>query len=215
VAFVRHRRARHYILHVEDDGSVRVTIPRGGSRAEAARFVRQKAEWIERERYRRALRAAAFGAWRAGDRVLFRGEETPLVADPAAGFVTLGPERIPLPAGSTGDLRPLVTAFLRRVAERELPARLRELAETAGHVVPHVSVRNQRSRWGSCSPSGRISLNWRLIQLPPAVRDYVLLHEVTHLREANHSSRFWRHLQALCPRHREARAWLRATSLLT
>jgi predicted metal-dependent hydrolase len=75
--------------------------------------------------------------------------------------------------------------------------------------VPRVSIRNQRSRWGACSPTGTITLNWRLIQVPPDVRDYVIIHELMHRRELNHSRRFWRLVAAACPRHVEARQWLR------
>ncbi len=165
VTYVRHRRARHYILRLADDGSLRVTIPRGGSRKDAERFARGKAGWIEREQYRREM---------------------------ARGSV-----------GSRWD------ASLRPQAERELPARLLELAAQHGYHVAGVTVRSQRSRWGSCSPAGRISLNWRLAQVPPQVRDYVLLHELTHLAVSNHSPRFWKALEAVCPWHLEARAWLR------
>jgi len=148
VTYVRERRARHYILRVEDDGRLRVTIPRGGSRKDAERFARGKAGWIEREQYRREMVRGSVGSrWDAG---------------------------------------------LRPQAERELPARLMELAARHGYHVAGVTVRNQRSRWGSCSPAGRISLNWRLAQVPPEVRDYVLLHELTHLAVGNHSPRFWK-----------------------
>ena len=109
---------------------------------------------------------------------------------------------------------PEVEAHLRELAARQLPARLLELARAHGLAVAGVSVRNQRTRWGSCSPSGRISLNWRLIQVPPAVSDYVLFHELTHLRHLNHSARFWRELARLCPHHAEARRWLRSSKLL-
>ena len=165
VTYVRQRRARHYILRLADDLSLRVTIPRGGSRSDAERFARQKAAWIDREQYRRSvLLGTANSKWDPG---------------------------------------------LRGLAERELPARLMELAAQHGFRVAGITVRNQRSRWGSCSPSGRISLNWRLAQVPPSVRDYVLLHELTHLAVSNHSPKFWTTLEALCPWHREARAWLR------
>jgi predicted metal-dependent hydrolase len=210
VTYVRHRRARHYVLRLEDDGSLRVTIPRGGSRKDAERFARHKAGWVERERYRRALARGSTGGWRDGSRILLRGEELPLQVDRQGGATRLGDEVIPLPADGFGDLRRVVCDRLRRLAERELPIRVMELAAAAGCRVTGVTVRDQRSRWGSCSPSGRISLNWRLIQVPPSVRDYVLLHELTHLAEANHSVRFWSMLEAVCPWHREARAWLKA-----
>jgi predicted metal-dependent hydrolase len=92
--------------------------------------------------------------------------------------------------------------------------RLRELAAQHGFTVKAVTVRAQRTRWGSCSPTGRISLNWRLLQLPPSVSDYVLLHELAHLTHLNHSARFWREVERICPWHREARAWLRGNARL-
>jgi predicted metal-dependent hydrolase len=107
-----------------------------------------------------------------------------------------------------------VESALRRQAARELPQRLAELARLHGFTITAVSIRNQRTRWGSCSPTGRISLNWRLVQVPPEVCDYVLLHELTHLRHLNHSARFWRELARVCPGHAEARRWLRASKLL-
>jgi predicted metal-dependent hydrolase len=209
VTYVRHRRARHYVLRVEDDGSLRVTIPRGGSRKDAERFARHKADWIDRERYRRAMARANPGGWRDGSVVLLRGEALSLRFDAQSGVVWLGDDAVPLAAGGKETVHDLVTERLRRLAERELPSRLSELAASHGHHVSRITVRDQRSRWGSCSPAGRISLNWRLIQVPPSVRDYVLLHELTHLVESNHSSRFWKTLEEVCPWHREARQWLR------
>jgi len=72
-----------------------------------------------------------------------------------------------------------------------------------------VSVRNQRSRWGSCSRHGTISLNWRLVQTPTFVRDYIILHELAHLKEMNHSKRFWREVARLCPDFGRAERWLK------
>lgn len=209
ITYVRHRRARHYVLRLEDDGSLRVTIPRGGSRKDAERFAKNKTGWIERERYRRVIARGGTGGWNDGTRILLRGAETVLRVDREAGAARLGDEEIRLPADGAYDLKGIVSERLRRLAERELPARLMELAVAAGHHIARVTVRDQKSRWGSCSPTGRISLNWRLIQVPASVRDYVLLHELTHLAEANHSARFWSKLEEVCPWHREARAWLK------
>jgi predicted metal-dependent hydrolase len=103
-----------------------------------------------------------------------------------------------------------VETHLRAIASRELPARLAALAEAASLHVVKIGVRSQRTRWGSCSTRGVIMLNWRLIQLPPWVRDYVLFHELAHLRQPNHSRRFWREVERLCPDWRTAERWLRA-----
>ena len=98
---------------------------------------------------------------------------------------------------------------MRKVAEVDLPERLAALALRHGFEVQAVSVRSQRSRWGSCSATGRISLNWRLIQFPDSVVEYVLLHELAHLRHMNHSRQFWSEVARLCPDYRTARQWLR------
>ena len=93
-------------------------------------------------------------------------------------------------------------------AKRELPPQLLSLAEQHGITVARVSIRNQRSRWGACSARGSITLNWRLVLVPDFVREYVMIHELMHRRELNHSKRFWGHVRAACPRYREARQWL-------
>jgi len=217
VEFVRHRRARHYILRLRDDGGVRVTVPRGGSRADAERFLHQRREWIASERHRQALRAVGRDTpWHTGTTLPLRGVDAALeVARHGEQLrVTFADQLLTVPATDAMQLRPHVEGHLRKVAAVELRARLSELAGLHGFTVAGVSIRNQRARWGSCSPSGRISLNWRLIQLPPGVCDYVLLHELTHLRHLNHSARFWRELERLCPHHAEARRWLRSAKLL-
>jgi predicted metal-dependent hydrolase len=76
--------------------------------------------------------------------------------------------------------------------------------------VARVTIRDQRSRWGSCSPKGHIALNYRLLLMPSDVREYILIHELMHLKQANHSRRFWRLVEAACPRFRDAERWLRA-----
>ena len=162
--FVRHRRARRYILRVLDDGGLRITLPRWGSKREALRFVEASERWIADQRARRQGR----------------------------------PARASLDA-----------ADARRRAAGELPAQLRLLAAAHGIEVHRISIRNQRSRWGSCSRRGSISLNWRLVLVPDFVREYVMLHELMHRRELNHSPRFWRLVAGVCPRLVEARRWLR------
>jgi predicted metal-dependent hydrolase len=98
---------------------------------------------------------------------------------------------------------------LRARAKFELPARLLELAAENKLRVARVSVRNQRWRWGSCAPNGHICLNWRLVQMPPEIRDYVMIHELMHLKRMDHSSRFWRLVAQACPTYQNARKWLR------
>lgn len=170
IVFVRHRRARRYILRVLDDGRLRVTLPRRGVKREALAFVAANRAWVLDQRARRQRRREA-----------------------------------PRPARR---LRPYVERWWRARAERELPIRLRQLAAAHDVDVTRVTVRDQRSRWGACSARGSITLNWRLVQTPAFVCEYVMLHELMHRRELNHSRRFWRLVAACCPRYLEAREWL-------
>jgi predicted metal-dependent hydrolase len=107
------------------------------------------------------------------------------------------------------DLRPAIEKHLRELATRELSLRVAELASRHGFTVNRLMVRNQRTRWGSCSRRGTVSLNWRLIQTPDFVRDYIALHELAHLRHMNHSRRFWQEVERLCPDYRIAERWLK------
>ncbi len=104
---------------------------------------------------------------------------------------------------------PLPVAEVRAAAAAELPPRCLALAAQTGHTVTRVSIRNQRSRWGSCSSRGTIALNWRLVLMPAFVSDYIILHELMHLRHPNHSRAFWREVAIVCPEWREAEAWLK------
>lgn len=173
VVLARHPRAKRYVIRVGDDGTVRVTIPRWGSKREAIAFAEQERPWIEKQRRR-----------------LRDGRE--------------GRER---QEGLEGR-----HCWLAR-AKRELPARLLELALEHGLRVSKVSIRNQKWRWGSCSRDGHICLNWRLVRLPEAVRDYVLIHELMHLRRMDHSPKFWALVARACPDYQALRRQLRASRL--
>lgn len=111
--------------------------------------------------------------------------------------------------GEPAFLNRRVTDFLKAEARRQLAARARLKAAALGAKVTGVSVRDTRSRWGSCSASGRLSFCWRLILAPDAVFDYVVAHEVAHLKEMNHSPRFWELCASLTPAVEGPREWLR------
>ena len=169
IVCVRHPRARRYVIRVADDGTVRVTVPRWGSKREAEAFAGQQRAWIEKQ-------------WRRAEQERSRPRRAPLA--------------------------PEVERELRARAKQVLPPRLLELAALQGLTVTCVSIRNQRWRWGSCSRRGHICLNWRLAQMPDEVRDYILIHELMHLKRMDHSPKFWKLVEAACPDYKAARAWL-------
>ena len=214
LVFVRSGRARSYRLTLRKDGVAVATIPVRGNETEARAFVLQHRDWLDRARARHARRPRPAEIWTVGTTVLWRGELTGIReagGDPPTVCLAADVFRVPSLAG---DLRPVLEKQFTRRARIELPARAWELAAETGAAMKQVSVRNQRSRWGSCSPGGTISLNWRLIQAPEAVRDYIIYHELAHLWEMNHSDRFWARVAQVCPGWREAEHWLKRSGSL-
>ncbi|MPZ16375.1 MAG: DUF45 domain-containing protein [Luteitalea sp.] len=209
IVLVRNRRARRYILRVDPDGTARVTIPRWGSKREALQFAERHAAWIAHERRACLERASANRVSPAGGYVLLHGVRVPVACRSCDTGIHVRLGVVELEVAGDTELSEAVRRGLRALALAELPDRLQELAAVHGLSVERVSIRDQRTRWGSCGANGHITLNWRLIQMPPFVRDYVLLHELMHLIEPNHSRRFWRHVASACPSLHEARAWLR------
>jgi predicted metal-dependent hydrolase len=184
-------------------------VPRGGSVAEACRFAERHVDWVARQLDHQASRFR-HRDWRVGSKLLFRGESVCIenLAERPSSHIRFGDEILEV-SDPGGDLRPALENHLRLLAGRELPPRVLELAALHQLPVRRVTVRNQRSRWGSCSRRGTISLNWRLVQTPVFVRDYLILHELAHLRQMNHSSRFWEEVERLCPGFVEAEKWLK------
>jgi len=198
------------VLRLSPEGKARVTIPPRGSVHEGRDFAQRHAGWLENQLRRREANQAMEKQWRIGRPILFRGERVALQVEVHEGRQSLrfGEVRLAVKVW-TDDWRQFIEAHLRRLAAAELAARTLELAGVHEFIVNRVTVRNQRSRWGSCSRRGTISLNWRLIQAPGFVSDYLILHELAHLKEMNHSRRFWREVERLCPGFAEAEKWLK------
>ncbi len=209
---VRNKRAKRYIIRLLPELVLRVTIPRGGSRKEALRFVSENYAWVEKQFLSLRLQGSILpdDTSQADGTVLFRGRRIlirSLTTDPS-----LASFRDQLAAISTEAGPGLIDSaknILRCQAKVELVETTFRLAKRHGFAPGRVSIRNQKTRWGSCSSSGAISLNWRLLQVPAFVRDYVILHELVHLDHLDHSTRFWERLAKVCPNHKAAEAWLK------
>lgn len=209
IRFVRHPRSRRFRLTWLREGTARCTLPMRGSMAEARRFIERHVGWLlERVKQHSAPRETS-GGWRLGTRILFKGVETPIEADPKPGHLRLAEFVFKGPSNPDVDLRNPVRHALRWYAASELPLRVIELAAQHGFPVKRITVRDQRTRWGSCSARNTISLNWRLVQTPAFVVDYIILHELAHTRHMNHSDRFWAEVARVCPNYAEAEAWLK------
>jgi len=210
LVFERSVRAERYRLTLCKDGVAVATIPARGNERDARAFVEQHRDWLERARARQRAKPRAATVWTVGTHVLWRGElsEIRKASEGERAAVCLAADVFRV-ARLDGDLRATLEAHFLRRAKIELTARTWELAAETAMDVKEVMVRNQRTRWGSCTAGGVISLNWRLIQAPESVRDYVIYHELMHLKEMNHSARFWRRVEEVCPPWREAEVWLK------
>ena len=205
-------RAKCYLLRLRPDGTVRVTIPRRGTISAAREFAVRSTSWLEQQFQRLAAQPKSSAGWQIGKEILFRGEPARIESD-ADGSIRFGTERIKM-ADATSDLRSAIQKHVCQLAAKELPPRVMELAAWHEINVTRVTVRNQKSRWGSCSRRGTISLNWRLIQTPVFVRDYIILHELAHRQQMNHSDKFWQEMGRLCPDYLLAEKWLKQNANL-
>lgn len=207
----RHRQARRYTLRIQSaTRQVLLTMPPRGSLKEARAFAERHGGWIA-ARLGRLPEPAPFVL---GTVLPLRGVDHRIAHRPhARGSVWTeeeGGARLLCVAGAEAHMARRIRDFLKREAKRDLDAASRRMAAELGVKVRRVSIRDQASRWGSCSTTGVLSYSWRLIMAPPFVLEYLAAHEVAHLVEMNHSQRFWRVVARIFPDVARAKAWLDA-----
>jgi predicted metal-dependent hydrolase len=209
IRLVRNHRARRYILRLTRQSEVRVTIPRGGSQRDALKLAHDNVAWLEQQCLKQQQPVAPNRRWGHGTEILFRGEMVVInvVEKDSIRLIRVGEDELVIEA--TDDIRVAIERHLWLTAQIELPPRVEELARLHAYRFQRVTIRNQRTRWGSCSPRGTISLNWRLIQMPAEVSDYIILHELAHTRFMDHSRNFWREVKRVFPGYREAENWVK------
>ncbi len=208
----RHRRARRYTLRIHPtDREAILTMPPRGTLKDAREFAELHGGWIA-ARLGRLPKAAPF---QPGTIVPLRGVPHRIVHRAGErGTVWTetrdSGEKIICVAGDVDFTDRRVHDFLKREARRDLQKSAHEHAQALGVRVKRISIRDQSSRWGSCTSAGSLSFSWRLILAPPFVLDYLAAHEVAHLVEMNHSLRFWRVVGRICPSMERAKKWLDA-----
>lgn len=203
----RSSRARRFSLRVSRlDGRVTLSIPTRAREAEAMDFLRGNEGWL-----RQTLSALPEAALRpVGLGSVIPVEGRPLELVPGAGrALRVEGDRLLVP-GDPGRVGPRVAAWLKVLARDRLAEASTRYADQVGRRYSQLALRDTRSRWGSCSPDGRLMYSWRLIMAPPAVLDYVAAHEVAHLVELNHSPAYWRVVTGICPDWKLHRGWLHA-----
>jgi predicted metal-dependent hydrolase len=206
----RHRRARRYTLRIHpSDREAILTMPPRGTLADAKDFAQRHGAWIA-ARLGRLPKAAPF---QPGTVVPLRGVAHRIVHRAGVRGVVWteireSGERIICVAGGAEHIDRRVHDFLKREARRDLQKSSEHYAEALSVKVKRISIRDQSSRWGSCTSAGSLSFSWRLILAPPYVLDYLAAHEVAHLVEMNHSARFWRVVARVCGSVERAKVWL-------
>ena len=211
---IRNKRAKKYIIRLLPELVLRVTIPRGGSKREALRFVSENIRWIEKQFHSQRLHDALVPKEGLSNLIYYQGRAVPIEPTPNdPESVIFAGVHVPKQSLLEENTSCVVEQYLKNLAKEVLPSATKRLAKRYGFQPKRISIRNQKTRWGSCSNSGTISLNWRLIQLPLFVREYVILHELTHLEHLDHSPQFWSRLAKLCPNHKAAESSLKKYSL--
>jgi len=200
----RSPRARQVRVSVDGAGEVEVVLPKRAPERAAGRAVRELAPWIERRR-RTLARAAAEVARPAGT-VPYLGRDLRLVPQPGRERVHRRGEDLLVPRRDAGAA---IERWYRRQARAEVAERLEAATARAGTRHAGLTIRGQKTRWASCSSTGHMSFNWRLLLAPEAVLDYVVEHEVCHLEVMDHSARFWALLESRVPDWRDHARWLR------
>jgi len=217
---VRSRRRRTVGIVVKADGSVRISVPHRFPLAGIHEVVAAKAAWIRQKRQHFLVRHAERQSFR-----FFDGETVPCLGEqltlrPQPGDAGSGCERdgnrlvlrlpsMPDEPEFTEQCETLLRGWYMQFAQEYFRQRAAYFAERLGVSPKMVGIKSYRTRWGSCHHDGRVYFNWRLVMAPPHIADYVVVHELCHLLQADHSPAFWRHVAVICPEYRLSRRWLK------
>jgi predicted metal-dependent hydrolase len=200
----RSARARRLSLRVSGvDGRVSLTVPNRSGLSEAEGFLRDKEPWIRKH----LDKQPAASAVEPGAMIPVEGVERKIV-ETATRVVRLHPHWIEVPHGAE-KTAPRVRAFLKNLARDRLSAASAHYAQMVGKPFGRITLRDTRSRWGSCTSDGNLMYSWRLVLAPSEVLDYVAAHEVSHLVEMNHSDAYWAVVAKVMPEYKRPRKWLR------
>lgn len=199
----RSKRAKRYSLRISNsDGSVSLTIPGRATKQAALEFARDQQGWLRKNLAKRPQEILPA----IGGQILLDGRLTAIEQGAGRG-VRLEGDILYVP-GSAEETGARLRGFLRTRARDQMVAASERYAQELGVRFARISLRDTRSRWGSCTSEGNLMYSWRLTMAPKPVRDYVAAHEVCHLIEMNHSARYWELVAQVYPDYRDKRDWL-------
>ncbi len=213
---VRRRGRRGVGLKVDETG-LTVSAPSTMPLARIEALVRESERWVLRKIAEWKTRQVPPVAWHDGARLPYLGGEMLLrvaLGARSACEAAMGELRVIARSPVAEDVRRPVVSWYKRAAAEYLGRRVPYLAARAGIAAPKLIVSSAMARWGSCNTQREVRLAWRLLKAPPELVDYVICHELAHLRQMNHSSAFWAEVERQCPEYRRLRATLFATDHL-
>jgi predicted metal-dependent hydrolase len=204
------QKAKHLRMQIKNRGELEVILPRGLQISDAEIFLRKKSEWVKKHINKRK---------QSGNKYYLLGEEIKVVQ-----YYELFIKRhkisfkndnlsIISPAGSQDKLEMIFENWLRRLAKKSLIGRVQKISDRLNFALCKVSIRSQKTRWGSCSTNGNLSFNYNLLRFRKEVVDYVIIHELCHLKEMNHSEKFWKLVEGFCPDYKKLRKELKDYSI--
>ena len=212
----RSPRANYARLEVRSETGLTVVIPERYKSAQIPSLLKEKSRWILRKlaEYGQAHILSHEKGIKSGDTIPYLGRDLEVVTEQAHGKadnVKLEQRRLVVSLGSQRSKVNLALEWwYREQAEKLIRKRADELCARLGVKYGRLTIRGVKTRWGSCSHKGNLNFNWKLIMAPEPVVEYVIIHELAHLKEMNHAKRFWELVAELCPGWRDHRRWLKS-----
>lgn len=218
-------RARRIGLRVEVERGIEVVLPRGVPQREGDRLLHDNLDWVEKTWQRLTKRARRQGvkpgsgeAPLESDEILIGGKRVKVVVQKGRGQprVNLTENELIVPTvnATKAEAQKKVLTWLKKQAAEMFTTAVRKYAPMMAVHPTKISLRDQRTRWGSCSQRGTLSFNWRLVMAPPEILNYVVIHELAHLRHHNHSPAYWAFVAQYDPNVKKYRAWLKVNGSL-
>jgi len=212
VRITKHSKARRITLRIDSDGLPRITIPRYGSTKTAIKFAREKTDWINKHKFTQPhIRSGA----KLGDKFVIE-----IVPEDSTKILGIDSNIVRIPTSISSNhfdastqslLSENLIKYLRSHAKSVLPSRLEEQSSTHNIPINRIAVKKMRSRWGSCTSNKNINLSLFLVQLNDRLIDYVLIHELCHIKNMNHSKAFWKSIEEKLPDFKQSRSELKST----
>jgi predicted metal-dependent hydrolase len=211
---IRSRR-RTIALEVTPDAILIVRAPHRVSKTTIEEMIQQKSAWILRKLDEMKQRPASPSyEYAEGEMFLFLGRAYPLRIVENGNMKIERSDRLYVSSELKPDIRNRIKRWYIEEARKEIPARCMWFSMKTGHVPASIRISDARQRWGSCTHKGGLNFSWRLIQAPPDIVDYVVVHELVHISQPDHSRKFWKKVEEILPDYDRRRKWLRENERL-